>query len=212
MKPAALLFASAALVAASVQAETVTARVVADDHYAVFVGNASGSSMTLVGDSGSNLWFSQGAAFNFAAAPGDYIYVAAWDSPSYGAPHMWIGEFKTDSTTLLSNTTDWTTKYDNTIKFPSAAQVSALAQSAAPWLAPLASMPNGSSPYGSLIGGSPASMIWHDVFDGSSASENGYALFRSLAPVVAVPEASTCALLLAGLGMIGVVAARRRRA
>lgn len=210
MKPAHLLIATAALIGASAQAETVTARVVADDHYAVFVGNASGSSMTLVGDSGANLWPSQGAAFNFDAAAGDYIYVAAWDSPSYGAPHMWIGAFSTTSTTLLSNTTDWTTKFDGTVKFPSAAQVSALAQSAAPWLAPLASMPNGSSPYGSLIGGSPASMIWHDTFGGSSASEGGYALFRSLAPVVAVPEPSTYALLFAGLGLIG--AAVRRRA
>ncbi len=81
--------------------------------------------------------------------------------------------------------------------------------SAAPWLAPQASMPNGSSPYGSLIGGAPASMIWHDVFDGSSASENGYALFRSLAPVVAVPEPSTYALLMAGLLLVGRAARRR---
>lgn len=209
MKPASVLIATAALISFSVQAETVTARVVADDHYSVFVGNASGSSMTLVGDSGANLWFSQGAEFNFEAAAGDYIYVAAWDSPSYGAPHMWIGQFTTGSATLLSNTADWTTKFDNTVKFPSAAQVSALAQSAAQWLAPLASMPNGSSPYFSLIGGSPASMIWHDTFDGSSASESGYALFRTLAPVVAVPEPSTYALLFAGLGLIGCALRRR---
>lgn len=210
MKPASLLFATVALIGAAVQAETVTARVVADDYYSVYVGNASGSSMTLVGGSGSALWPSQGAPFGFDVAAGDYIYVAAWDSASYGAPHMWIGEFSTTSTTLLSNTTDWTTKFDSTVKDPSAAQVSALAQSATAWLAPLASMPNGSSPYGSLIGGSPARMIWHDTFGGSSASESGYALFRSLAPVVAVPEPSTYALLFAGLGLIG--AAVRRRA
>lgn len=210
MKPAHLPIGTAAPIGASVQAETVTARVVAGDHHAVFAGNAPGSSMTLVGDSGANRWMSQSAAFNFDAAAGDCIRVAAWDSPSCGAPHTWIGEFKTASTTLLPNTTDWTTKYDNTVKFPSAAQVSALAQSAAPWLAPLASMPNGSSPCGSLIGGSPASMIRHDTFDGSSASEGGRALLRSLAPVVAVPEPSTNALLFAGLGLVG--AAVRRRA
>lgn len=209
MHCAPILIASLSFVGFAAQAETVTARVVADDHYAVFVGNASGSSMTLVGDSGPNLWYSQGAPFTFEAAAGDYVYVAAWDDANFGAPHMWIGAFTTASTTLYSNTADWTTKYDNTIKFPNAAQVSALAQSAAPWLAPLASMPNGSSPYGNLIGGAPASMIWHDVFDGSSASENGYALFRSLAPVVAVPEPSTYALLLAGLLLVGRVARRR---
>ncbi len=209
MRSAQILIAALSLIGLTAQAESVTARVVADDHYAVFVGNASGSSMTLVGDSGANLWFSQGAPFSFEAAAGDYVYVAAWDDASYGAPHMWIGEFTVGSTTLYSNTTDWTTKYDNTVKSPSAAQVSALVQSAAPWLAPQASMPNGSSPYGSLIGGAPASMIWHDVFDGSSASENGYALFRSLAPVVAVPEPSTYALLMAGLLLVGRAARRR---
>lgn len=209
MRPTPLLLACLALAGLSAQAETITARVVADDHYAVFVGNASGSSMTLVGDSGAALWPSQGAAFAFSAAAGDYLYVAAWDSASYGPPHMWIGEFTTASTTLRSNLIDWTTKYDATIKAPSSAQVSALAQSAAPWLAPLASMPNGSSPYGSLIGGPSASMIWHDTFGGGSASENGYALFRTLAPVVAVPEPSTYALLVAGLGLIGLAVRRR---
>lgn len=209
MRLAHLLIASLSVAGLSAQAETVTARVVADDHYAVFVGNASGSSMTLVGDSGPNLWPSQGAPFSFDAATGDYIYVAAWDDASYGAPHMWIGEFAVGSTALYSNTADWTTKFDDTIKSPSAAQVSALAQSAAPWLAPLASMPNGSSPYGTLIGGSPASMIWHDTFDASSASENGYALFRTLAPVVAVPEPATYALLMAGLFLVSTVARRR---
>lgn len=209
MKLAALLISSAALVGAAAQAETVTARVVADDFFSVYVGNASGSSMSLVGGSGSTLWFSQGTPFSFNVEAGDYIYVAAWDSASYGPPHMWIGEFTVGSTTLLSNTTDWTSKYDSTVKDPSVSQVSGLAQAASAWLVPVASMPNGSSPYGSLIGGSAASMIWHDSFGGSSASEGGYALFRTLAPVVAVPEPSTYALLVAGLGLIGLAARRR---
>lgn len=209
MRLAPIVVASAALVASSVQAETVTARVVADDYFSVYVGNGSGSSMALVGGSGASTWQSQGAPFSFEVAAGDYIYVAAWDSASYGPPHMWIGQFTIGSTTLYSNTTDWTTKFDNTVKDPSVAQVSALAQSASSWLVPLASMPNGSSPYGSLIGGSPASMIWHDTFGGDSASESGYALFRTLAPVVAVPEPSTYALLIAGLSLLAFATRRR---
>ena len=82
MRSAQILIATLSLIGLTAQAESVTARVVADDHYAVFVGNASGSSMTLVGDSGANLWFSQGAPFNFEAAAGDYVYVAAWDDAS----------------------------------------------------------------------------------------------------------------------------------
>ena len=52
-------------------------------------------------------------------------------------------------------------------------------------------------------------MIWHDTFDASSASEGGYALFRTLAPVVAVPESSKYALLVAGLCLVTFVARRR---
>jgi hypothetical protein len=210
MRFAQTLTAALVLCSVAAHAETVTARIVADDHFAVYIGDASGTSLTLVGESGANLWFSQGAPFSFNVEAGDYIYVAAWDSPSYGAPHMWIGEFTTGSTTLTSNLDDWTSKYDATIKFPSLAQVSSLAQSASPWMAPLVSMPNGSGPYGNLISGSPASMIWHDNFGATSASEGGYALFRTAAPVVAVPEPSTVALVFSGLALVAGLKRRTR--
>ena len=209
MKYIAPLFLFLAFLASGARAESVTARVVADDYYSVYVGNASGSSMTLVGGSGSALWMSQGAPFGFSAGAGDYLYVAAWDSASYGPPHMWIGEFNVGGTMLYSNTSDWVAKYDASLKDPSAAQVSALAQSAGAWLAVAASMPNGSAPYGGLIGSSPASMVWHDSFGGDSASERGYALYRTAMPVVAVPEPSVYLMFLAGLGLLGFAARRR---
>jgi hypothetical protein len=198
------------LVSSTAHAVTVTAKVVADDYYKVFTGDGAGTSLTFVGGSGSNLWFGQGAAFNFDVAPGQYIYVAAWDSASFGPPHMWIGEFDLGGPKLLSNTTDWVGKFDASIKDPSTAQVQALAQSGS-WAGLAASMPNGTSPYGSLIGGSAASMIWTDAFDGSSASENGYALFRTATAVVAVPEPETYAMLIAGLGLLGFAARRRKQ-
>ena len=207
-----LLFICLFLVSSMAQAATVTASVVADDFYKVFVGDALGSSLTFVGGSGNTLWFGQGTPFNFSVDAGQYIYVAAWDSASYGPPHAWIGEFDIGGTKLLSNTTDWVAKFNPTIKDPSTTDVQSLISSADSWTPPAVSMPNGSSPYGSLIGGSPAQFIWHDTFNGTSASENGYALFRTTAAVVsAVPEPETYAMLLAGLGLIGFTIMRSKK-
>jgi hypothetical protein len=187
---------------------------VADDFYKVFVGDAAGTSLTQVGGSGSALWYEQGAPFTFSVTAAQYIYVAAWDSASFGPPHAWIGEFDVGGTTLLSNTTDWVSKFDAAIKDPSTADVQTLAQSANPWTALTASTPNGSSPYGTLIGGSAADIVWHDVFGGSSASEGGYALFRTAAEVApsAVPLPAALPLMLSGLGVLGFAARRSKNA
>jgi hypothetical protein len=205
-----LLLACVLLISATAHAATVTAKVVADDFFKVFIGDAAGTSLSEVGGSAGTLWQSQGTPFNFSVNAGQYIYVAAWDSASYGPPHMWIGEFDVGGSKLYSNKTDWVAKFDASIKDPSAANAQTLAQTVDPWTAPAVSMPNGSSPYGMLIGGSAASMIWHDSFVGDSASEKGYALFRTTVAVVAVPEPENYAMFLAGLGLIGVVTCRRK--
>jgi PEP-CTERM motif len=208
----------AVLLAASVSASaaTVTAKVVADDYFSVFVGSADGTNLTLVGGSNGTLWFSQGAPFTFNVGAGDYIYVAAWDSASYGAPHMWIGEFDIGGTKLVSNTTDWLSKYDTSIKDPTVLDVEALAQSGS-WGGVGVSAPDGSSPWGDTSPGFGALQIWHDSFGSDSASFRGYALFRtSLAAVPAdpgggtVPLPGTLSLVLPGLAMLGHL--RRRQA
>lgn len=195
------LLAGLLLAAVTANAETVTAKVVADDHYKIFLGDASGASLTQVASSGSNLWFSQGASFNFDISAGQYIYVAAWDSASYGPPHAWIGEFDINGTKLYSNTTDWLGKNNNSIKDPSESDAETLATTGL-WSALAANMPNGSGPYGSLIGGSPASFVWTDVFSGGD-SQNGFALFRTkYATINAVPVPAALPLMLSGAGLL----------
>jgi hypothetical protein len=210
-----LLLAFFLLVSSAAQAVTVTAKVAADDYFSVFVGDAGATSLTFVGGSGNATWPSQGAPFTFNLGAGEYIYVAAWDSADFGPPHMFIGEFDIGGTTLLTNTTDWVSTYDPSIKDPSTSQVQALAQSAT-WTTPGASTPNGScvaACYGTLLGGSAADRIWYDVFSGG-VTQNGYALFTN-APlggnVAAIPEPETYAMMLAGLGLLGFAARRRKQ-
>jgi hypothetical protein len=202
----------AALLAASfsVNAATVTAKVVADDYFKVFVGSADGSSLGLVGGSNGALWHQQGAAFTFNVGSGDYIYVAAWDSASYGPPHMWIGEFDIGGTKLVSNTTDWLSKYDASIKDPTLTQVQELIQSSMSWGGIGISTSDGTSPYGDLSPANGALRIWHDSFGSDSASQNGYALFRTVLAVVpsdpgggTVPLPGTFLLMLPGLAVLG---------
>lgn len=210
-----ILFTGLLSAAFTASATTVTAKVVADDFYSVYVGSADGTSLSRVGGSNGALWWSQGGQFTFNVASGDYIYVAAWDSASYGAPHMWIGEFNIGSTTLVSNLTDWVSKYDVSVKDPTLSQVQALIQSSMAWGSLGVSAPDGGSTYGNLSPDNGALNVWHDSFWSDSASFRGYALFRTAMTAIpngptdgTIPLPGTALLILPGLAMLGFI--RRR--
>jgi hypothetical protein len=175
--------------ASTAWALTITsAKLTADNHYALYVGNADGSILNLVGrnelgTSGSegNWNWSFPETFEDKNFPGEYIYVVAWDGEPTKYPQMWIGQFSLPGgSTLYSNTTDWvytvgsganpldtgdpvigTTSQPDTIS-----GAINLANAFNTWTSPGASASNGSDPWGSIPGiDASAYFIWADTFD-----------------------------------------------
>lgn len=215
-----LLLAAGVISQASAALPNTSATLTADNHYGLFLGNASGSNLQFIGRNefgnggspGSFNW-SLPETYQFNASPGDYLYVLAWDD---GGPQAWIGSFNTPAGALTTNTTDWVVKYTTTGNpgvngnVPSNATVASLI-GAGSWSAVNAQAANGSGPWGTIAGVGAAKFIWHDTLSDNSSSDHGFALFRSANAIMApVPEPETYAMLLAGLGLMGAVARRRR--
>src|SRR5262245_17118023 len=161
-------------------ASEVTATVTADNHYALYLGQADGSQLTFVGTNEPGLEGNPGAfnwslpeTWTFSAGQGAYAYVVAWDD---GGQQMWCGQFNLpDGTAVFSNTTDWVytvASGPNPTTAggpPSLTTLKSDIESAA-WAAPLVSAPQGSGPWHPISGLSPnAQMIWHDTFDTTSS-------------------------------------------
>ncbi|MBK1987795.1 hypothetical protein A0J48_009635 [Sphaerospermopsis aphanizomenoides BCCUSP55] len=209
-------FALMALGTSIAHAGTVTATLTADNHYGLYYGQADGSGLTLVGrnEFGSNgnpgeYNWSLPETYNFQANSGDYLYVVAWDD---GGPQSWLGQFTLpDNTTLFSNTTDWeysigSGQNPGTLgNLPTSTTLVSDITSAT-WLTPLASVPNTGSNgiWGAIPGiSASANFIWTDDFN-STATDNNYVIFRTKAPLVAIPESqpiTLVSLVVAGLSV-----------
>src|SRR5262245_1054996 len=73
----------------------VTATITADNHYGLYVGQADGSQLTLIGSNEPGLQGNPGAfnwslpeTWHFNVGQGAYLYVLSWDD---GGPQMWSG-------------------------------------------------------------------------------------------------------------------------
>ncbi|MES2125685.1 MAG: FxDxF family PEP-CTERM protein [Pseudomonadota bacterium] len=189
-------------------AGNTTAALTADNQFALYTGNAAGTNLTLVGEGDD--WQSL-YTFDFNTSAGDYLYVVAKD---WGGPQAWQGAFNTPTGALYSQAASWkfiVAQSDD----DSTGAVQALIANGG-WAQSQAQAPNDMAPWGSIVNDGNATWMWHDNlglandWNQSSSSDGTYAIFRTN-NVVAVPEPETYGMMLAGLGLLGV-AARRRKA
>jgi hypothetical protein len=174
--------------------ESAGATLTADNHYGLFVGSGDGERLAfigrnevgLAGNPGKYNW-SLPETWNFTPQVDDHIYVVAWD---VGGPQSWIGQFTLpDGSTLVSNSQDW--EYvigagpnPGTLGAVPPAQELRTRIAAAGWRAIGAQAANGALPWRTIPGIGPnANFIWHDKFADGSASDAGYAIYRTKKPV-----------------------------
>ena len=174
---------------APASAATVTATITADNHYALYYGDANGNNLTLVGRNEDSVSGSPGQ-YNWSLpetwATNMTIFVLAWDD---GGPQSWIGDFTLPGNQkLYSNLTEWQYIVASgpnpggppAVNFPSLATVQNDIATGV-WATPLASAPNGSAPWGTISGISgSANFIWHDTLGNNSTSDAHYAIYRAV--------------------------------
>ncbi len=196
----------------------VEATITADNHYALYYGNQTGSSITYVGrneigpdgSSGGYNW-SQAETNRFEMAAGDYIYVAAW-SDGQVAQGL-LGQFVLSglNTTILTNTSDWEVfatgiEKDDYSAAPTIADLGSQISTAS-WNTISDHSNHGSAPWGIISDiSSQADWIWGgSLIGGSNYGE--YLIFRTQVAQTPVPGAVLLGSM--GIGFAGWLLRRR---
>ncbi|MCP4872445.1 MAG: hypothetical protein GY898_27440 [Proteobacteria bacterium] len=179
-----------------------TARGTADNNFGLYLGEADGGGLRLVGEDPDGDWTTV-ESFELDVTPQDHLYLAAWEVPgSSGGPQMAIAEVDLPARVLGTGAAEF-----EWILGPADASPGALPADASPdpldlalviedanaldgWTAPAAEAVASSGPWGPAVGASFAAttnFIWGDTFADVSATntENSYALFRSREPLAA---------------------------
>jgi hypothetical protein len=197
--------------AGAASAGTIDAVITVDNHYALYVGNASGSEVLFVGNNEIGAGGEPGQ-YNWSQ-PESYlintefpiIYVAAWsdDNVAQGV----LAQLLIEDEMLLSGDPAWQVFRtdlggDDGDPPPTTAEIAeqiALANAGLAWEAVAVGGTNGVSPWGTIAGiDLDAHWMWATACDGGSfdpgADHGEYLIFR-----ITVPEPTSIALLIFGL-------------
>ena len=177
-----------------------TAWATADNFFALYLGQADGSDLRLVGEDSDGSWTTV-EDFDLELTPLDHLYVAAWEATGdSGSTQMTIAEVElpdavvgTDSASFewVLGPVDACPGPLPTNAPPTEEEIRLLIEDAnalGDWAPPAVEAARSSSPWGSAVSGSfsdAASFVWGDTFDPNSLTniDDSYALFRSLAPL-----------------------------
>ncbi len=177
-----------------------TAWATADNYFALYVGEADGGALQLVGEDTDGSWTTV-EEIALEVGPADHLYVAAWElTGDSSSPQMVIAELELPDELVGTDASSW-----EWVLGPSGANPQALPGNAPPseeevasvvdaanadgsWEPPAVEASRGTSPWGSSVGDAftdAALYVWADTFDASSVtnSQDTYALFRSVDPV-----------------------------